>query len=139
MLVKNLCLRIFASLLIGCLVFFSWTQPVIAKQLTLEPTLKLVAVNSQSVETKLCLDTGEKIDLNNANLVAFTDCPGFYPTLARLIVKNGPYQDVKGVLNIPELSASQKKLIKANLAYFTVTDQVVPLESRMPPRPAMRK
>ena len=88
---------------------------------------------------RLCTDSGRKIDLNNANLVAFTDCPGFYPTLARSLVTNGPYEKVEDVLEIPGLSDRQKALLRANLDNFTATEPVVPLEMRMPPRPAMGK
>ena len=71
--------------------------------------------------------------------MAFTDCPGFYPTLAQLILKHGPYQKIEDVLNIPELTPRQKKLLTANLDSFTVTEPVVPRERRMPPRPPLRK
>lgn len=87
---------------------------------------------------KLCAESNVKIDLNNANINAFTDCPGFYPNLARLIVQNSPYQEVEDVLNIPELSTRQKNLLQANLNSFDVNEPIVPLEQRMPPRPSMR-
>jgi photosystem II PsbU protein len=74
------------------------------------------------------------IDLNNANLLAFTDCPGFYPNLASAILTHGPYQSVEDVLSIPDLTDNQKALLKANLKYFSVSDPTVPLEKRMPPR-----
>lgn len=74
------------------------------------------------------------IDLNNANLLAFTDCPGFYPNLASAILTHGPYQAVEDVLSIPDLTDSQKALLEANLKFFAATAPVVPLEKRMPPR-----
>lgn len=86
----------------------------------------------------LCAESNVKIDLNNANVNAFTDCPGFYPNLARLIVENSPYQQVKDVLNIPDLSDHQKDLLEVNLDSFEVAESIVPLEQRMPPRPSMR-
>jgi photosystem II PsbU protein len=80
-----------------------------------------------------------KIDLNNANMAAFTDCPGFYPTLAKSIVTNGPYAKVEDVLKIERLSDLQQDLLKANLEHFTVGEAIVPLEMRMPPKPVIRK
>jgi photosystem II PsbU protein len=86
----------------------------------------------------LCAESNVKIDLNNANANAFTDCPGFYPNLARLIIEHSPYQKVEDVLNIPELSDRQKDLLQANLNSFKVAESTVLLEQRMPPRPSMR-
>jgi photosystem II PsbU protein len=122
-------LIILASMVIGCWVWFGGTMPVVAVGTQL-PNV---------VEERLCSDRGQKIDLNNANMIAFTDCPGFYPTLAKLIVTNGPYQKVEDVLELPGLSERQQKMLKANLDNFTVTDPVVSLEMRMPPRPVPRK
>lgn len=64
---------------------------------------------------------GQKIDLNNANVRLFREMRGFYPTLAKLIVKNGPYESVEDVLKIPDLSDSQIEKLKANMDRFTVT------------------
>jgi photosystem II PsbU protein len=125
------CICLLASFLISYWGLFGWNQPALAG----EGNLLLAA----TAKERVCLDTGEKIDLNNANLVAFTDCPGFYPTLAAAIVANGPYEKVEDVLKIPDLSKRQKKLLRANLDNFMVTESVVPLEMRMPPRPAMGK
>lgn len=82
----------------------------------------------------LCAVPEGSIDLNNANLMAFTDCPGFYPNLASAILTHGPYQTVDDVLSIPDLTDTQKALLKANLKSFIATDPAVPLERRMPPR-----
>ena len=82
----------------------------------------------------LCANTTQQIDLNNANLLAFTDCPGFYPGLASAILVHGPYQSVEDVLSIPDLSAQQQALLKANLKAFSVGEPVVSIEKRMPPR-----
>ena len=77
-----------------------------------------------------------KLILNNANMIAFQDCPGFYPNLAKTIVVNGPYQKVEDVLKAPDLNNRQKELLQANLGSFKVTEQVVPLGMRMPPKSA---
>jgi photosystem II PsbU protein len=82
----------------------------------------------------LCTVPEQGLDLNNANLLAFTECPGFYPNLASAILTHGPYQTVEDVLSIPDLTATQKALLKANLKSFTVTEPAVPPEKRMPPR-----
>jgi photosystem II PsbU protein len=130
-----------ASLFIFGWGFFGWAQPLSAGERVLNsPTVLAVADRLPGVPNKRpCTDSGQKIDLNNANLVAFTDCPGFYPNLARSIVSSGPYDKVEDVLKIPGLSKRQKALLKANLGTFTVTEPVIPLEMRMPPRPAMGK
>lgn len=125
------CIGLLASLLISYWGWLGWTQPAIAGE-----GILLLAAKPQE---RVCLDRGEKIDLNNANLVAFTDCPGFYPNLAGAIVANGPYKKVEDVLKLPDLSERQKELLKANLNNFTVTEPVVPLEMRMPPRPPIGK
>lgn len=126
-----------ASLLICCVGLFLWIQPSFAEQISLEP-VRYVATLSAG-DRRLCNDSGQKIDLNNANLVAFTDCPGFYPTLAKEIVAHSPYKNVEDVLAIPGLSEAQKERLRANLDNFTVTEPVIPLAQRMPPRPAMGK
>ena len=64
---------------------------------------------------------GDKIDLNNTNIGAFQRYRGLYPTLARKIVFNAPYENVEDVLNIQDLTENQKKRLQANLDNFTVT------------------
>jgi photosystem II PsbU protein len=98
-----------------------------------------LAATSANVSIRPCVESNKPIDLNNANLIAFTDCPGFYPTLAQLIVRNAPYNKVEDVLKIEDLTDQQKQLLKANLKYFTASEAVTSLEQRMPPRPAMKK
>jgi photosystem II PsbU protein len=136
MLQTNLFLDIVATILIGGFGLFGWIH------LDEGHNLQSVAIESRSpnvVEQRLCSNSSEKIDLNNANTIAFSDCPGFYPTLAKLIVTNGPYQKVEDVLNLEGLSDHQRELLKANLDNFAISDPVVSLELRMPPRPAPRK
>lgn len=65
---------------------------------------------------------GTKIDLNNTNIQAFRDLRGFYPTLARKIIENAPYETVEEVLEIPDLSERQKERLQENLDQFVVTD-----------------
>ena len=129
-------LTIFCLMLVSCLGLTSWTPSSLAEVVDSQS----ISILAAKMETplKLCAESNVKIDLNNANVNAFTDCPGFYPNLARLIVENSPYQQVEDVLNIPELSARQKDLLQANLNSFEVAESTVPLEQRMPPRPSMR-
>ena len=124
---------------LSCYGFWVFPQPVMAAQTNFESNTLLAASTELTTPLKLCPESKQKIDLNNANLVAFTDCPGFYPTLAQLILQNGPYQKIDDVLDLPELTPRQKQLLTANLDSFTVTEPVVPLERRMPPRPPLRK
>ncbi len=100
----------------------------------------LLAANSEVVDSldAACPELQPQIDLNNANMIAFQDCRGFYPNLARLIVQHSPYEQVEDVLAIPELSDRQKALLQAQLKNFMVSQATVPLEMRMPPKPMMR-
>jgi photosystem II PsbU protein len=124
---------VLSLILVSYFSFLGWNSTAIAgifgNQTTSQP----------SGDQTSCIESGQKIDLNNANIIAFTDCRGFYPTLAKLIVTSGPYLQVEDVLNIPGLSDQQKALLTSYLDRFTVTEAVVPLAQRMPPRPALRK
>lgn len=84
----------------------------------------LVAVDEGGIrnaaDDKL-VETAGKVDLNNSNVRAFINYPGLYPTLARKIVENAPYEKVEDVLNIPGLSERQKETLKSNFDNLTVT------------------
>jgi photosystem II PsbU protein len=105
-----------------CLGVLSCFQPVQASVLK-APNAFVFAVESLSnaADTKLGSEYGQKIDLNNANINAFGQFQGLYPTLARLVVKNAPYDSVEDVLNIEGLSERQKETLRANFGNFTVT------------------
>lgn len=115
------------SLLISCLGLFGWTQTALAANLSLQPTSILAAgplsneASSNQVDEKVG-EAGQRIDLNNTNVRAFSQYRGLYPTLARMVVKNAPYESVEDVLSIEGLSDHQKQLLQANLDNFTVTD-----------------
>lgn len=128
------------SLIILCLGLMGWVQPAMAANSLSQPATLLAAktILPNGSNEAICPEFAQKIDLNNANIVAFRDCRGFYPTLATMIVKNGPYQKVEDVLNIPGLSDRQKALLKSQLKNFAVSESTMPLEQRMPPRPVMR-
>ena len=129
-------LSIFCLMLASYLGLFGWTQSSLAEEVDIS-SIRILAAKMET-PLNLCAESNVKIDLNNANINAFTDCPGFYPTLARLIIANSPYQKVEDVLNIPDLRDRQKALLQANLKSFEVAESTVPLEQRMPPRPSMR-
>jgi photosystem II PsbU protein len=61
-----------------------------------------------------------KIDLNNSNINTFRQVPGMYPTLARIVVNNAPYETFDDVLKISGLSAAQIQRLKENAERFTL-------------------
>lgn len=133
-------LSLLSIIVISCLGLFGWVQPVTATNINIQ-AVTLLAANTELSGVRnqaVCPEFEQKVDLNNANIVAFKDCQGFYPNLAVLIIKNSPYQKVEDVLNIPGLTDRQKALLKSQLKNFTVSQAIVPLEMRMPPRPVMR-
>ena len=110
-------------LLISCLTMMSWFQPVEASALTVSSSPLIgETVYRNAADDKLSGEYGQKIDLNNTNIFAFTELRGLYPTVASKVVKNAPYDSVDDVLNIPDLSAHQKELLQDNLDSFTVSD-----------------
>ncbi|MGR3276402.1 photosystem II complex extrinsic protein PsbU [Acaryochloris marina NIES-2412] len=117
----------------------SFQAPVNAGEV-LEQSFENMEISNSPVEqsNNLCIPIGEKIDLNNANAIAFKDCLGYYPTLAKKIISNGPYETVEEVLNIRGLNVKQKKLLEDKLGFFTVSEPNTDLATRMPPRPMMR-
>jgi photosystem II PsbU protein len=111
------------GLLVGCLGWLGLPQPAIAANLsglTFNSSSVLAAEIRNSVDDKM-RELGRKLDLNNTNVRAFTQYPGMYPTLARMIVKNAPFDEVEDVLNMPNLTDRQKEILQANLDKFTVT------------------
>lgn len=114
-----------SAILISFFAIFSWSQPAEASMLN-SPFMNapiLGEVNYRNAaDDKLSGDYGQKIDLNNTNIFAFTELRGLYPTVASKVLENAPYESVEDVLSIPGLSGHQKDLLKANLSNFTVTD-----------------
>jgi len=74
------------------------------------------------------LGGSDKVDINNANVQAYRQFPGMYPSAAGQICSHGPYKTVADVYNIPGLKEELKNIIKkyegnlvvlpANPAYF---------------------
>jgi photosystem II PsbU protein len=90
------------------------------------PLLAEEALNN-AVDAKLGTEYGAKLDLNNANVQNFRKFPGLYPTLARKILLNAPFESVEDVLDMPGLTDQQIEILSDNLENFTVT----------PPDPAL--
>ena len=81
----------------------------------------LAAEYRNRADDKLATEFGKKIDLNNTNVRAFTQYPGMYPTLARLIVKYAPFETVEDVLDMPGLTEGQKETLRNNFDKFTLS------------------
>lgn len=111
------------TLVWGCLGFLA--QPARALDLSgvtlRSPAVLAVSERLNPADAVLDSDYGQKVDLNNANVRLFRKYRGFFPTLAKKIVENAPYEKVEDVLEIPGLSEKQKERLQANLDNFTVT------------------
>ncbi|MBW4480996.1 MAG: photosystem II complex extrinsic protein PsbU [Tildeniella torsiva UHER 1998/13D] len=118
------------GLLVALAVLFGWVsspavaQPISGADLLSAPivaTAWLAESPQNSVDAKLKTEYGAKLDLNNANVQGFRKFPGLYPTLARKILLNAPYESVDDVLDLPGLSDPQIEILRKNLDNFTVT------------------
>jgi photosystem II PsbU protein len=112
-----------STLIVACLGFLSCFGTVNAAILNGVPHSTVFALEAvdNAADAKLGSEYGKKIDLNNANITAFSQYQGLYPTLARLVIKNAPYDSVEDVLSIQGLSERQKATLKENFDNFTVT------------------
>lgn len=66
------------------------------------------------------------IDVNNANVRSYAKLQGFYPTLAGMIVSNGPYKSVDELFNLKDLTPAQKTALekyKGNLVALEPSPQ----------------
>jgi photosystem II PsbU protein len=132
---RFMCLLATLSLMLGVL---SWSgiQSAFAANLSIPAGQTVITVVStpkflaaaveeevrDAVSAKLKTEFGHKLDLNNTNIRAFRQYQGLYPTLAGILVKNAPYQNVEDVLEISGLSDRQKGILRDNLDNFTVTE-----------------
>eukprot|EP00930_Biecheleria_cincta_P069351 TRINITY_DN570_c0_g1_i2.p1 TRINITY_DN570_c0_g1~~TRINITY_DN570_c0_g1_i2.p1 ORF type:complete len:193 (-),score=50.92 TRINITY_DN570_c0_g1_i2:115-693(-) len=74
------------------------------------------------------LGGSDKVDINNANVQAYKQFPGFFPTAAGVIATHGPYKEVKEIFDIPNVDPRVTAVFKkyeqnlvclpANPAYF---------------------
>lgn len=117
-------LGVVSLLVIGCLGMFDWTHPAMAGGLSQQQIA--LAENQLPADEPDELNAGRavgnRIDLNNSNVRAFSKYPGLYPTLARIIVGHAPYEAVEDVLDIPGLSDRQIDTLQANLDKFVASD-----------------
>lgn len=114
-------------LFVGCLGWLGVSPQAFAAPLSSPVVLMAEMPERNPVDEKLATEFGKKIDLNNTNVRAFRQYPGMYPTLARIVVENAPYENVEDVLNLEGLSDRQKKTLQTNLDKFTVTQVEVGL------------
>jgi photosystem II PsbU protein len=116
------------GLLIAIVVLVGWlggmglAQPAFAASGSgLSMTLLAERPLGNAVDAKLGTEYGAKLDLNNTNVQNFSKFPGLYPTLARKILLNAPFDSVEDVLDMPGLTEQQVDILRANLDNFTVT------------------
>ena len=117
------------GVLVGCLSGFSFPQPAAAQVLDnihFRSVPILAEDYRNAIDDKLSTAYGSKLDLNNVNVTAFIQYPGLYPTIAGKIVSNAPYKSVDDVLNLPNLSDRELKILKANLKNFAITPPIQP-------------
>eukprot|EP00440_Ansanella_granifera_P067723 gb/GFBE01073464.1/.p1 GENE.gb/GFBE01073464.1/~~gb/GFBE01073464.1/.p1 ORF type:complete len:193 (+),score=57.01 gb/GFBE01073464.1/:1-579(+) len=96
-----------------------------AAAMTVAPVAANAMVDYEGVEY---LGGSDKVDINNANVQAYRQFPGMFPTAAGVIGTHGPYKQVSDIYNIPGLDERIKNTIKkyennlvclpANPAYF---------------------
>jgi photosystem II PsbU protein len=71
------------------------------------------------------LGGGDKVDVNNANIRAFTQFPGMYPSAAAKILKAVPdtgYKSAGDLYNAPGLTSAEKDVIKKYEGKFVFLD-----------------
>jgi len=120
-------LLVLVSLVMGCMGWVELPRSATAGVLSPGVFSSILAAEVEAaprnvMDDKLGTEFGKKIDLNNTNVRAFLQYSGMYPTLAKVVVKNAPYEKVEDVLNIAGLSERQKETLKANFDKFTVSD-----------------
>lgn len=128
----NRCIRLstIIALMIGFLSWIGFPQQAMAARFNSSSVLKSAPVVLAAVERRNAADDnldevyGNKIDLNNTNIRAFRQYRGLYPTLARILVENAPYDKVEDILEISELTERQREFLQANLNVFTVNRPV---------------
>lgn len=117
-------LLVLVGLLISCLGWvgqqkadaanFSLTQlPVVSPVLAIEERVN-------RADEKLS-EFGEKIDLNNSSIREFRQFRGMFPTIAKMIIDQAPFDSVEDVLKMEGLTERQKQILESYLDEFTVT------------------
>eukprot|EP00446_Apocalathium_sp_SHHI-4_P053252 CAMPEP_0177378292 /NCGR_PEP_ID=MMETSP0368-20130122/46251_1 /TAXON_ID=447022 ORGANISM="Scrippsiella hangoei-like, Strain SHHI-4" /NCGR_SAMPLE_ID=MMETSP0368 /ASSEMBLY_ACC=CAM_ASM_000363 /LENGTH=194 /DNA_ID=CAMNT_0018842221 /DNA_START=59 /DNA_END=641 /DNA_ORIENTATION=- len=80
-----------------------------AAALAMAPAAGLAIVDYDAVKY---LGGSDKVDINNANVQAYRQFPGMYPTAAGAIGSHGPYKSVKDIYDIPGLTEQVKGIMK---------------------------
>merc|ERR1712107_773796 len=88
-----------------------------AAALAVAPAAGLAIVDYDAVKY---LGGTDKVDLNNANVQAYRQFPGMYPTAAGWIATHGPYKQVSDLYEIPGLPENVKAIMKKYEGQFVV-------------------
>ncbi len=117
-------LLVLVSLVISCL---AWVGPGNANaanlslnQFPVVPQILAVEQRRNRADEKLA-EFGEKIDLNNSSIREFRQLRGMYPTIAKMIIDQAPFESVNDVLDMEGLTDRQKQVLESYLDEFTVT------------------
>mmetsp|Transcript_152419 Transcript_152419/g.487004 ORF Transcript_152419/g.487004 Transcript_152419/m.487004 type:complete len:191 (-) Transcript_152419:14-586(-) len=86
-----------------------------AAALAMAPAAGLAIVDYDAVKY---LGGSDKVDINNANVQAYRQFPGMYPTAAGAIGSHGPYKSVQDIYSIPGLTEQVKGIMKKYEAQF---------------------
>mmetsp|Transcript_11845 Transcript_11845/g.31898 ORF Transcript_11845/g.31898 Transcript_11845/m.31898 type:complete len:195 (-) Transcript_11845:48-632(-) len=86
-----------------------------AAALAMAPAAGLAIVDYDAVKY---LGGSDKVDINNANVQAYRQFPGMYPTAAGAIGSHGPYKSVQDIYSIPGVPADVKAIMKKYEAQF---------------------
>ncbi len=105
--------------LVFCLTSGLGMAPAWAGSMDSDTGILIAAVGDEDVpEPRKILET--KIDVNNTILRNYRKLPGFYPTLARTLILNSPYDSLDELLEIEGLTEAQKELIRSNFVNLTL-------------------
>lgn len=114
--------RLFGLVAALVMLVSAWGGWLLPQAAVASPVVVLAVDFRNAVDDKLGTDFGSKIDLNNTNINAFTKYRGLYPTIARKLVKNSPYDTVEDALNLPIWSERELERLRANVENFTVSE-----------------
>lgn len=112
------------GVMLGCMGWLGQPQSAMAlnwNSVNFSPAPVLAVEPRNRADDKLATEFGKKIDLNNTNIRAFMEYPGLYPTLARKILQNAPFEKIDDVLDMPGLSERQIDILQANMSNFTIS------------------
>jgi len=80
-----------------------------AAVMTLAPVAAPAMVDYDGIKY---LGGSDQVDINNANVQAYRQFPGMYPTAAGAIATHGPYKEVKDIYSIPNLDPRVIEIMK---------------------------